>query len=173
MLRHSHGNVCAEIGTRNKETPLSPRIFSFMLLFPVFSVQVLITDTCVLHVAVEFSPRMRRTLARERPVLWSSCTVPEREMVGGQLAWRSPVRHFALTHRVASCLLRVQVWSSTEDRTSDCCVLSLRRYSTRHSAVCPRLTRHLRFAKMAWLTRAVVWTIWYWNFKNYKLNISF
>lgn len=105
MLRHSHGNVCAEIGARNKETPLSPRIFSFMLLFPVFSVQVLITDTCVLHVAVEFSPRMRRTLARERPVLWSSCTVPEREMVGGQLAWRSPVRHFALTHRVASCLL--------------------------------------------------------------------
>lgn len=35
----------------------------------------------------------------------SSCTVPQREKVEGQLAWRSPVRHLALTHRVASCLL--------------------------------------------------------------------
>ena len=40
--------------------------------------------------------------------LLNSCTVPNSEMVGrgrGQLAWRRPGRHFALTHRVASCSL--------------------------------------------------------------------
>ncbi|XP_076168806.1 uncharacterized protein LOC143147446 [Ptiloglossa arizonensis] len=41
-LRHTHGNLCAENVARNKETPLSPRIFSFAPLFPVSRVQVLL-----------------------------------------------------------------------------------------------------------------------------------
>lgn len=104
MLRHSHGNVCAEIEARNKETPLSLRIFSFMPLFVVSPVQILLLTL----VCFTLLPNFHRECAERLPenVHFYKALAPcQREKVGGQLAWRSPVRHFALTHRVASCLL--------------------------------------------------------------------
>lgn len=104
MLRHSHGNVCAEIVARNKETPLSPRIFSFLLLFLVSSVQVLLL-TLVWFASL---PNFHRECAERLPEnvhSYKALAPCQSEKVEGQLAWRSPVRHFALTHRVASCLL--------------------------------------------------------------------
>lgn len=108
MLRHSHGNVCAEIAaTKQRNSTFATDFLVYVLNRRAPSVQVLIADTCL-------SPRRCRIFTANAP---NACPrtstfikflhrAKQREGRGrGQLAWRSPVRHFALTHRVASCLL--------------------------------------------------------------------
>lgn len=78
--------------------------FSRLPLFVVSSVQILLLTL----VCFTLLPNFHRECAERLPenVHFYKALAPcQREKVGGQLAWRSPVRHFALTHRVASCLL--------------------------------------------------------------------